>query len=99
MVVAGVMKPDPLGQITGYASAYSATVRRYDLGGPGDSSELTHEEVARTRVISSRISRDEADWFVARSVGCTASWQSAPVEARLVDADPDIGGGLYDHAL
>jgi Family of unknown function (DUF6308) len=58
------------------------TPAAFDLVGCGELGRLTAEEVARTRKISSRISNDEAAYFVERSR--TAPWMS--VGEDLADA-------------
>jgi hypothetical protein len=101
IIVAGVPEPDPNQRIIDYVTARGTgeTVLAYDLGGQGDSSRLTHDEVTRTRKISSRISNDERAWFVRQAAECGPLWHAVPVDARLVDADPSVHGGLYDHML
>jgi hypothetical protein len=67
------------------------TPPRYDLPGPGDPDVLSPAEVARTRVIKSRISNRQAEWFVERAK--SAPWMSAAADLR--DADPAEPDGLY----
>jgi Family of unknown function (DUF6308) len=69
----------------------------YDLAGPGNPDALSPEEVARTRVISSRVSHQEAAWFVERAA--LAPWSAVSEHACLADADPMVDGGAYDDAL
>jgi hypothetical protein len=101
IIVAGVPEPDPTKRIIDYVTARGTgeTVDTYDLGGQGDTSCLTHDEVTRTRKISSRISNDERAWFVRRAAECGPLWGAVPANARLADADPSVHGGLYDHML
>lgn len=96
IAVAGVTVNDPFDAVTKYAERYGDTLRRYDAAGPGAPNQLTMDEVARTRVIASRISNKEAGWIVERAA--SAPWDAVPLDARLVDADPDEQGGLYDAA-
>jgi hypothetical protein len=93
MTVAGTKIADPFAQLSAYARRYSGTVARYDLGGSGDVDVLTVDEVTRTRIIASRISATEGDWFVER--GRCAPWSNVPADADLADADPSECDGLY----
>ncbi len=68
------------------------TVDRYDRPGPGHPRSLTREELIRTRAVSSRIGKDEADWFLDRATN--APWPSPGADLR--QADPGIRGGVYD---
>ncbi|MEU2349876.1 DUF6308 family protein [Modestobacter sp. NPDC049651] len=94
ITIAGQEVTNPFERLVTYALRYAATLRRYDLGGSGDPSTLSAEDVARTRVIASRISHRERDWFVAR--GRSAPWADVPLAADLGDADPALEGDLYD---
>jgi len=95
--VAGAVVPEPLEVLRHYAAKHSETLLRYDRPGPGDPVVLTAAEVARTRLVRSRISNEEArDWFLARAED--APWADVPVDATLADADPGVHGGLYDAA-
>ncbi|UGQ60500.1 DUF6308 family protein (plasmid) [Rhodococcus pyridinivorans] len=79
------------------AHAYPAvTVARYDLPGPGPAAVITADEIARTYKVRSRVSHAQRDWFIRSAVD--APWAAVPIEAQLVDADPNISGGLYDRA-
>ena len=91
--VAGRVVTDAVGELTEYGVRHHRTVARYDLGGVGDPDVLTLDEVVRTRIIASRISAAQAEWFVARAE--TAPWSAVPVDADLADADPMADGGLY----
>jgi hypothetical protein len=42
-------------------------VDRYDLKDAGDPDVITLEEAARTHAVSSRLSKQQAAWFVTRS--------------------------------
>lgn len=74
----------------------AVTVTRYDLPGPGPAAVITADEIARTHKVRSRISHAQRDWFIRTAVD--APWAPVPIEAQLVDADPNLGGELYDHA-
>ncbi|QXU56733.1 MULTISPECIES: DUF6308 family protein [Rhodococcus] len=79
------------------AHGYPAvTVARYDLPGPGPAAVITADEIARTHKVRSRISHAQRDWFIRTAAD--APWAAVPIDARLVDADPNIGGELYDRA-
>lgn len=92
--VAGVVVDDPLTVLRKYAARYPGTLTRYDGGGAGDPGSLSRDEVLRTKVINSRISFEEANWFVARAGD--APWSNVPADAMLADADPSATGELYD---
>jgi len=92
--VAGTIVDSPIEVLTGYVTKHGRTVREYDGGGVGDPSAIALEDIKRTRVIASRISQVEAEWFVDR--GRTAPWVGVPGGARLASADPDERDGLYD---
>jgi hypothetical protein len=96
ITIAGSLVPDPFEKLVAYASRYSGTLLRYDLAGQDDPNALPPEEVERTRVIASRISHRERDWFVER--GQNAPWTDVQPDADLGHADPGDEGGLYDHA-
>ncbi|WP_225623912.1 DUF6308 family protein [Rhodococcus rhodochrous] len=82
---------------TAKAHGYPAvTVARYDLPGPGALKEITADEIARTHKVRSRISHAQLDWFIRTAVD--APWAAAPIQAQLVEADPNISGELYDRA-
>ncbi|AYA27481.1 hypothetical protein C6369_025780 [Rhodococcus rhodochrous] len=79
------------------AHGYPAvTVARYDLPGPGPAQVITADEIARTHKVRSRISHAQRDWFIRTAVD--APWAAVPIDAQLIDADPNISGELYDHA-
>ena len=79
------------------AHAYpKVTVTCYDLPGPGPVDAITADDVARTHKVRSRISHAQRDWFLRTAVD--APWAAVPADARLVDADPNISGDLYDNA-
>ncbi|MGW5322541.1 DUF6308 family protein [Rhodococcus pyridinivorans] len=79
------------------AHAYpTVTVARYDLPGPGPAESITADDIARTHKVRSRISHAQRDWFIRTAVD--APWAAVSIEAKLVDADPNISGELYDRA-
>lgn len=96
ITIAGEPVDDPFERLAAYASRYSRTLRLYDLAAQGDPNVLTAEEVERTRVIASRISHRERDWFVERAEG--APWTALAPDADLADADPDADDGVYVRA-
>ncbi len=78
------------------AHAYpKVTVACYDLPGPGPVDAITADEIARTHKVRSRISHAQRDWFVRTAGG--APWAAVPADGRLVDADPNVSGDLYDN--
>ncbi|WP_235683317.1 DUF6308 family protein [Mycolicibacterium fluoranthenivorans] len=70
----------------------SRTPTVYDYPGPGHPSEISLDEIRRTRAVSSRISTREGEWFILRAT--TAPWTCT--EARLQEADPGESDGIYD---
>jgi hypothetical protein len=78
-----------------YASR-TRTLHKYDLADAGDPALLLEGEVARTRVIASRISRTECALLLQRSAD--APWGCVSGEADLASADPAHRGGLFDLA-
>ena len=79
----------------GYASR-TRTLREYDLASSGNPAILTEAEVARTRIIRSRISRKECAHLLERAAD--APWSCVGSEAGLASADPAGRGGLFDKA-
>ncbi|WP_230313546.1 DUF6308 family protein [Nakamurella alba] len=81
-----------------YAIENHRAVEEYDdlVGGPLRS--ISPEQVRATRRMSSRISQAEVDWFVDRAAETGTPWIEG-ADSDLVDADPAVHGGLYDHAL
>ncbi|MFC7024615.1 DUF6308 family protein [Promicromonospora thailandica] len=96
MRVAGRVVGDPFKELAEYGQRYWDTVARYDLAGAADPVALSAAEVARTRVIGSRISNAQSNWFVRRSI--TAPWDLVPPSVSLADADPALDDGLYTAA-
>jgi len=91
--IADHVVPDPFAVLRTYASR-RRTLQTYDVPGAGDPRSLVMEEITRTRVISSRISVREANWFLKRAID--APWDHVPHDADLREADPAERGGLYD---
>ena len=99
MVVAGRLVARPVQRILRYVDLLPATLRRYDLAGKGDHYRISQDEVVRTRMMRSRTSDDESDWFVSRAAEGKHLFQAVAVGADLRDADPGVHGGLFDKAL
>ena len=102
VVVAGREISDAVAAAAEYVRGHIGPIRQYDLRGQGDSNELTRDEVVRTRAIASRISEEEADWFVGTAK--TAPWADvAPdldlrvCDAAVDDAEYDAAEALYMH--
>lgn len=57
---------------------------------------ITADEIARTHKVRSRISHAQRDWFIRRAVDAPRA--AVPIEAQLVDADPNVNDELYDRA-
>jgi Family of unknown function (DUF6308) len=72
------------------------TLHGYDLAGTGDQASLTRAEVARSRIIASRISNDECGRLLRRSQ--SAPWASVSMDMDLAQADPVRRGGPFDNA-
>jgi hypothetical protein len=94
LTVAGRLVRDPVEIWRGYAIR-TRTLREYDLAGAGDPAVLVAAEVARTRIIASRVTRQEGAWFVRRAAD--APW-GVSADADLACADPAGRGGLFDNA-
>jgi hypothetical protein len=89
VVIAGEEVQNPLARLRSYGR--DRTIRQYDLGGAGRPVTLTKEEVVRTRVIASRISEQECEWFVEHSAQewCPPEWcatEPGPTDGRGVSA-------------
>jgi len=95
LTVAGVAIASPAQRLREYLIEHAGTVVRYDQAGRAFTA-VTAELIAATRVLRSRISRDEEAWFIERAG--TAPWDSVPATAQLADADPCEAGALYDDA-
>lgn len=67
VTIAGQIVRDPYDRLVRYAKQYPETLLRYDLGPPGDPNRITTDDVARTRVIKSRIARTECEQLILAS--------------------------------
>jgi hypothetical protein len=94
LMVAGRHIRDPAEIWRGYASR-TRTLCEYDLAGTGDPAILVAGEVARTRIIASRVTRQEDEWFIRRAAD--APW-AVSADGDLACADPYRRGGLFDNA-
>lgn len=95
--IAGRPIEDPVGAVESYVRANERTIRKYDLADPpGGPNELTAQDLLLTRWTRVRVDSGEIQYFVDNSPG--APWNEVPVDAALVDADPNEEGGLYDAA-
>jgi len=95
VLVAATTVTDPARRISRYLTEHARTVRRYDMTA-GTYPAVNAELIAATRVLSSRISFDQEEWFIERAAD--APWHLVPIDADLSAADPCAIGGLYDHA-
>lgn len=95
LTVAGRLVRDPIQIWRSYARR-TRTLREYDLAGAGDPAILIACEVARTRIIASRVTRREGAWFLQRAAD--APWGCVSAGADLVCADPAVRGSLFDGA-
>ncbi len=98
LTVAGEPVADCIGKLTSYARRYGRTLQRYDYAGPGHAEVLEMEEIVRTRVIASRISRAEANWLIRRSEE-DAPWVDVPLESDLRSVDSTTPGSPYQDML
>jgi hypothetical protein len=88
---------DPIGAVDRYVRDNERTIREFDLADPpGGSNELTAQDLLLTRWTRVRVDSGEIQYFVDNSP--SAPWSDVPVDAALVDADPNEEGGLYDAA-
>ena len=101
VVVAGHTVTDAAVRLRAYATTYPGTILRYDLGsGPdADLDRLSADDVARTRVINSRIGAGQSAEIVRAGAAITPLLADIPHGAHLRAADPEVHGGLYDAAL
>ncbi len=93
ITVAGVVVEAPHERIRSYFNEYAGTIGRYDRTA-GSYTEVDSRLIASTRVLRSRITHEEATWFIERAA--TAPWHLVPEGAQLADADPCKAGDLYD---
>jgi len=96
ITIVGERVTDPFERLVDYAHEYAGKLVRYDLAGRGAPDSLSRTEVERTRVIASRISNRERDWFLQR--GQDAPWTEVDADADLDRADPADEHGVYDKA-
>jgi hypothetical protein len=66
LTIAGRVIDDPLRIWQDYASR-TRTLREYDLADPGNPAILTEDEVTRTRIIASRVTREECARLLRRA--------------------------------
>lgn len=96
-VVAGTPVEDPVGAVATYIANNARVIAEYDLvERPGGPDEISARDVLQTRITNLRITSSELQYFVDTSP--KAPWQLVPEDARLVDADPMVEGGLYEDA-
>lgn len=97
ITVAGRLVTNPAAGVAAYLRDHGGTVVHYDLfDGSRDAVDLALVRATRSPWMNSRISADEADWFIKRAV--TAPWDLVEPTGDLADADPTEVGGLYDRA-
>ncbi|MBA2312947.1 MAG: AAA family ATPase [Actinobacteria bacterium] len=96
VTVAGREVSDALATVIECVNGHAATIRQYDFADRGDPNALSREEVVRTRVIASRISEEELEWFLEMSK--TAPWAVVPSELDLALCDASVIGEEYDAA-
>lgn len=96
--LAGRPITDPLSVLNTYAGSNCSALRKFDGARSADPWVLVEEEVRATRAIHSRISNAQIKGVVERSRTLEHLWRAIPVDADLVDADPQVRGGLYDLA-
>ena len=96
VVIAGEEFRIPKGALARYATegGTARTLRDYDSRANEWKSTLTSGDLALTRRMYSRISNDEATWFLDRA--SSAPFESVTKKDKLADADPTDGpDGLY----
>jgi hypothetical protein len=72
------------------------TLAQFD-GLAGTLPTITPALVSATRVVNSRITKQQESWLIG--MGTQAPWGLVPPSADLVAADPAQPGGLYNSAL
>lgn len=95
LIIAGRVVDDPMEIWLGYASR-TRTLREYDRAGSGDPAILTEAEVARTRIVASRVTWKECTRLLKRAAD--APWSSVGKAADLASADPARRDELFDKA-
>ncbi len=98
MIVAGRPVAEPLIEIGRYLRKHHDTVAHFDLLSP-EERRVSRKVIQATRSpwMGSRISEEQADWFLERAV--SAPFDKVALDASLRDADPTRGGGPFDSAL
>lgn len=95
--VAGRIVRGPDEVVARYLEQQAPAIARYDSRAYEASDRpLDWEDIRATRVIRSRISDAEGQWFLTLSQ--TAPWDLVATTASLADADPRNEGDLYDAA-
>jgi hypothetical protein len=79
-----------------YVINHCKTAREYDLNA-GTYDEVSEGLIKSTQVFSSRISKDEGNWFIDKAL--TAPWLGVEAGDCLTKADPLEQGGKYDKGL
>lgn len=98
VAVAGHVVANPAHAVAQYLEQHGGTVIHYDfLAATFDHIDLSLIRATRSPWMGSRISAEQAAWFVDR--GTTAPWPEIPLDAQLKQADPLAEGGLYDQAM
>lgn len=75
--------------------ATRTTLRTFDGPGPGRSGVLSREEIRRTYVVRSHLSRADVEWFL--DLGASAPWQAVPQRSTLYQLGAD--GTSWDAML
>jgi len=96
IVIAGRVKPIKINVVIGYITDRKQTASEFDLR-TGTFSVVDERLIKATRIINSRISNRESNWFISRSE--SAPWEKLGPKMTLLQADPMNRGGLYDDAL
>jgi hypothetical protein len=92
--VAGTQIKDPAERVRTYLLEHARTISSYDRTA-GTYESVTPELIAATRVLHSRITHNEAEWFIKQAE--SAPWESVKIDAQLIDADPCAKDSLYDN--
>ena len=96
--IAGRTVDDPMTIWREYARSRPRTIRDYDRGGRGNPNYLTADEAWRSRIINSRLTRNECQQLAARAAALGCPWRDVPEDASLSGADPALQGGAFDKA-
>ena len=94
--VAGVEKTVSSRVVLDYLREHPRTAKEFDALS-GSFAAIDRDLIRATRVFSSRISDVELRWF--ELAGRSAPWNLVDSASKLVEADPNEDGGLYDGAL